>query len=130
MLNISLDKLLLALKSLVCLVERHTETSLQKVLAAKAAFFKHWLSLSEEQKLAAFKDQRLYQNACKEISALGCPTNQSEIESIASELHKIASNSLEAAHDYIKLRMKVLPKGGEGAQQFEKLAIQAITNDQ
>ncbi len=86
--------------------------------------------MSEEQKVAAFKDQRLYQNACKEISALGCPTNQSEIESIASELHKIASNSLEAAHDYIKLRMKVLPKGGEGAQQFEKLAIQAITNDQ
>lgn len=66
MLNPSLDKLLLATKSLLCLSERHASSP--KLALAKARFLKTWEGLSEEQRLAGFgKDERLYKNGVEEL---------------------------------------------------------------
>jgi hypothetical protein len=56
----------LALKSLVCLQERHSDSP--KLAPAKARFFRHWVALSEEQRTAAVKDERLQKLACEEIA--------------------------------------------------------------
>jgi len=57
MINV-LDKLLLALKSLLALVERHP--TYEKTLSSRIKFAQHWAKLSEEQKKAAIPDERLY----------------------------------------------------------------------
>lgn len=123
---IYIDKLLLALRSLVCLVDRHSATS-AKVPVAKARFFLHWLAQSEEQRKAALKDERIYAETVKEVAALGCPTKKEEIEKVAQDFkNSQAAKRLESANEYIKLRMEVLQSAGE---KFEDLAIQALAED-
>ncbi len=108
------------------MVERHSESS-AKVPVAKTRFFLHWLKQTEEERKAALKDERVYTETVREVSALGCPTKKEDLEKIAEEFKsKTATNQLEGANEYIKLRMKVLPKGGE---KFEDIAITALAND-
>lgn len=54
---VGIDKLLLALKSLLCLIEKHP--NYEKTLGAKIKFMKHWQGLSEEERKKAIPDERL-----------------------------------------------------------------------
>lgn len=110
----------------MCLVERHSATS-AKVPVAKARFFLHWLEQSEEQRKAALKDERIYAETVKEVAALGCPAKKEEVDKVAQDFKNgQAGKHLESANEYIKLRMKILPKAGE---KCEDLAIQALEED-
>ena len=95
----------------------------------KIRFFKHWLSLTEDQKLAAFKDERIYRVACLEVSAIGCPTSSEGIEKLAQEfLEQVrASKQMEQANEYIKLRMKVFEAKLDTA---EAIAVESLANDE
>ena len=120
--SLSVDKLLLALKSLICLVERHPESP--KIVAAKVRFFKHLLSLSEEERKKAIPDERLYSVALSEVAALAGPTNAEGLEKLAEEFKAKVAKDMAGINEYIKLRMKVLPKGGE---KYEDLAVAALS---
>lgn len=53
-----LDKVLLALKSLIALTERHP--TYEKTLPSRIRFAQHWTGLTEDQRKAAIPDERLY----------------------------------------------------------------------
>jgi hypothetical protein len=121
---IHLDKIFLALKSLICLNENHAANP--KTEVAKARFFKHWLDLSEEQRKKAIPDERLYKSALSEIASLGAPTNTDGLEKVAETLKAKAAKDITAVNEYIKLRMKIVPKAGE---KYEDLALAALTQE-
>ena len=124
-----LDKLLLALKSLICLSERHPSSP--KLIPAKVRFFLSWLGLTEEERKKAIPDERLYKKACEEVSALGCPSSKDGLEKLAEELlaQAKAKKCVEALNEYIKLRMKVLPKTSETGAKFEEAALEVLIGD-
>jgi hypothetical protein len=67
-----IDKLLLALKSLLCLVEKHP--NYEKTLSAKIQFLRHWQGLSDEERKKAIPDERLLRVALQEVSFLNINT--------------------------------------------------------
>ena len=76
--------MLLALKALIALIERHGESP--KVALAKARFFKHWIGLSEGERASAIKDERILKVVCQEVSDLGCPTSVQGIDKVAEDI--------------------------------------------
>ena len=119
----------LALKALICLSERHADSA--KLVPAKVRFFKHWLSLSEEQRAKEFGDDRLYQASLLEIKALGLPSKIEEVEgTIVKQMKESAGKQIEHASEYIKLRNKVLPNAAENAGQYQEIAASAIAKDE
>ena len=121
LINLSLDKLPLALKSLICLHERHGDSP--KYLPAKLRFFKHWNSLTEEQRAKEFGDDRLYQSSIQELKAIGITDN---LDKLIEEALTKAKTSMEHATEYIKLRMNVVANSAENASKFQDLAITAL----
>ena len=99
--------------------------------AAKARFFTYWLTQTEEQRKALIKDDKAYAETVKEVQALGCPSNQGEVEKVAeSFFERVKANKrMEDANEYIKLRMKQVPKASENAAKFEEYAVLALTGD-
>lgn len=114
----------LALKSLICLHERHGDSP--KYLPAKLRFFKHWNSLTEEQRAKEFGDDRLYQSSIQELKTIGISDN---LDKLVEEALTKAKTSMEHATEYIKLRMKVVANSAENASKFQDLAITALEND-
>ena len=64
----SIDKLLNALKAVICLDERHP--TYEKTIISKIRFLKHWHSLTEEQRRSAIPDERIFKTAVQEIESL------------------------------------------------------------
>ena len=64
----SIDKLLNALKAVICLDERHP--TFEKTIISKIRFLKHWHSLTEEQRRSAIPDERIFKTAVQEIESL------------------------------------------------------------
>ena len=122
-----LDKLALALKSLICLHERHPESP--KLLSAKVRFFKHWLSLTEEQRTKDFGDEKLYQVSLQELKSIGIPDKVEDLEKLVSEALPQAKTTIENANEYIKLRMKVVSNAAENGSKFQEIALAALEND-
>ena len=87
--------------------------------------------MSEEDRKKAIPDERLYKVACQEVASLGCPTNKEGLEKIAEQFlaQAKASNDMRAVNEYIKLRMKVLPKESETSAKFEEYAVAALAGD-
>jgi len=90
-------------------------------------FFKHWNSLTEEQRAKEFGDDRLYQSSIQELKAIGISDN---LDKLVEEALTKAKTSMEHATEYIKLRMKVVENSAENASKFQDLAITALENDQ
>jgi hypothetical protein len=65
------------------------------------------------------------------VSGLGCPTSKDGLEKLAEELLAQAKDkhSVEALNEYIKLRMKILPKASETGSKFEQVAVEVLTTD-
>ena len=86
------------------------------------------MSLSEADRKAQIKDEKLFKVASQEVADLGSPANASDLEKRAEELlaKTKATKQIELANEYIKLRVKVLPKP---AEKFEDIAIEALTGD-
>ena len=106
------------------MVEKHNDSP--KTEVAKARFFKHWLGLSEEDRKKAIPDEHLFKVALAEIASLGAPTNADGLEKVADALKAKAAKDINSVNEYIKLRMKVLPKAGEN---YEDLAQTALTQE-
>lgn len=125
-----IDKLLLALKSLSLLAERHGDSH-PKTIPSKVNFFKYWLSQTDDQRKAAVKDDKAYAEAVKEVQALGCPEKVEDLEKLAEQMlaQAKANNNLESVNEYIKLRAKALPKPSETSAKFEEYAVAALTGD-
>ena len=77
----------------------------------------HWATLSEEQKVAAVKDDKV-----EKLKAIGL---EDGLEKVALEAAAVAAKSIEHANEYIKLRMKIV----KAAEKFEELAIKALEAD-
>ena len=103
-----LGKLLSALKSAICLKEKHANHP--KTAAALVKLFKKWLSMTDEQKLeACSNDQRILSVVTSEISALGCPQAESDLATwFASNRATGGTRPLEECHEYLKLSLRVL----------------------
>ena len=80
--------------------------------------------MNEDQRKALIKDQKQYQQACDDVQAIYAGNH--DLEKIAQELLKEAGTKIESAAEYIKMRMKVLPKDGE---KYEELAVAALEKD-
>jgi len=66
-------KLLPALKSAICLNEKHGNHP--KTLSSLMKLFKKWLSMSDDEKMAACgSDARILSEVGSEINNLGCPS--------------------------------------------------------
>jgi FKBP-type peptidyl-prolyl cis-trans isomerase len=109
------------------LQERHLESP--KLLPAKVRFFKHWLSLTEEQLAKEFGDERLYQVSLQELKSIGLPAKVEDVEKLVSDALPKAKTSIENANEYIKLRMKVVANAAENGAKFQEIAIAALEND-
>ena len=77
----------------------------------------HWATLSEEQKVAAVKDEQV-----EKLKAIGL---EDGVEKVAQEAAALATMSIEHAYEYIKLRMKL----AQAPDNFEELAIKALEAD-
>ena len=108
--------------------ERHPDSA--KLVPSKVRFFKHWFSLTEEQRAKEFGDDRLYQASVQEVKTLGLPTKVEEVEGAIKELKERAGKSIEHASEYIKLRNKVAASPAENAGQHQELAISALEKDE
>jgi hypothetical protein len=64
--------------------ERHPASP--KLLPAKVRFFKHWLSLSEEQCAKDFGDDRLYQVSLQELKSLGLPAKTEDVDVLVTDV--------------------------------------------
>ena len=120
-----LGKLLSALKSAICLKEKHADHP--KTVAALAKLFKKWLSMTDEEKLeSCAKDQRILSVATSEIQAMGCPEAESDLASwFASNRVTGTTRPLEECHEYLKLSLRVLgttPTADWGAQALQALS--------
>lgn len=115
----------LALKSLITLLENHSKTS-AKVLPAQIRFFKHWVKLTDAERLVAFKDENLLKNALVEISLMGGPNVEKFEEALLEKVKGI--KTMEQANEYIKLKMKGVIRAY--AIEFEELAVKALANDE
>jgi FKBP-type peptidyl-prolyl cis-trans isomerase len=109
------------------LQERHPESP--KLLPAKVRFFKHWLSLTEEQRAKEFGDERLYQVSLQELKSIGLPAKVEDVEKLVSDALPKAKTSIENANEYIKLRMKVVANAAENGAKFQEIAVAALEND-
>ena len=105
--------------------ERHPDSP--KLLPSKVCFLQHWLSLTEEQKVKYFGDDRLYQVSLQELKSLGLPPNFEDEDELATDAH--AKTSIENATEFIKLRMKVVPNTAENSAKFQEIAVAALEND-
>ncbi len=105
--------------------ERHPDSP--KLLPSKVCFLQHWLSLTEEQIVKGFGDDRLYQVSLQELKSLGLPPNFEDEDELATDAH--AKTSIENATEFIKLRMKVVPNTAENAAKFQEIAVAALEND-
>lgn len=114
---------------MICLSERHSSSP--KLIPAKVRFFQRWLSLTEDERRKAIPDERLYKKACEEVGSLGCPTNKDGLDKLAEEMltGAKANHNVEALNEYIKLRMKVLPKASETGAKFEQAAVEVLSGD-
>ena len=77
----------------------------------------HWATLTEEQKAAAVKDEKV-----EKVKAIGL---EDGLEKVTQEAAAVATKSIEHANEYIKLRMKI----AKAADKFEELAIKALEAD-
>ena len=77
----------------------------------------HWAALTEEQKAAAVKDEKV-----EKLKTIGL---EDGLEKVAQEAAAVATKSIEHANEYIKLRMKI----AKAADKFEELAIKALEAD-
>lgn len=118
----SLDKLLLALKSLVTLVEHHP--TYEKTITSKIKFFRQWMTMTEADKKAAIKDEKLYNVTVDEVKKLGCPATLAEVDALEGKMPK---DTLESALEYIKLRATLF--GDKDHSKFEKICVDALEAD-
>jgi Cdc6-like AAA superfamily ATPase len=88
-------------------------------------FLSHWDSLTEEQRLKEFKDERLYKVACQEVATIA---SQGDARKVTEGLLAKAQTSIEHVNEYIKLKTKVL-KSSEAAESFEELGVQVLGKD-
>lgn len=77
---VSEGKFLPALKSAICLKEKHATHP--KTAASLVKLFKKWLSMTDAEKLTACGgDQRILAVAVSEVASLGCPGSDSDLAS-------------------------------------------------
>ena len=97
-----------ALKSAISL--RESNFSHPRAASALAKLFKKWLSMSEEEKLAACgKDQRILAVVVSEIVALGCPDSEAGIAAWYEDNRVKSAQSdrpVEHLHEHIKMQMR------------------------
>ena len=107
-LSVVLGKLLPALKSVICLKERYA--SHPKTAVTQLKLFKKWLSMTDEEKLAACGgDQRILAVVAAEIAALGCPATENDLAGwLNSNRTAGGSRALEEYHEFVKANMRVL----------------------
>ena len=99
------------------------------MLPAKIRFFKHWFSMTEEQRAKEFGDDKLYQVSLQEIKGLGLPANVEDLEQMVAAAVAKTKTSIEHANEYIKLRMKVVTNPSENAAKYQEIAIAALESD-
>jgi hypothetical protein len=124
--KIFLDKILVALKSLIRLVEHFPHYF--KTHTAKLQFFNYWLKLDAAKRLESVGgDERLLSIVQSEIDALGCPTDVKNLEQLNEDFLKSNTASLRHVHEYIKLRQRLFNE--TASAKFEELALVALTQD-
>lgn len=116
---------MLALKSLICLVEKHP--SYAKTHSMKIRFFDHWIRLDESKRQEVVGDARLLPIIRAEIEALGCPKDAKTLEALNEDFLKANPSSIENVQEYIKVRQRFF--GDKDASKFETLAVTALTGD-
>jgi len=68
----------MAVKSLICLVERHP--TYEKTHSSKMRFFDYWLKLDETKRQEYIGDERLSPIILSEITSLGLPKDSKDLE--------------------------------------------------
>jgi len=81
--------------------------------------------LSEEQRRKVVADERLNSVILSEVTSLAGPTNAEGLEKLADEFRAKIAKDMTGINEYIKLRMKVLPKPDR--EKFEDLAVAALS---
>ena len=123
-----LGKLLPALKSAICLKERHAASP--RTTASLVKLFNKWLSMTDEEKIKACGDERILAVAASELVALGCPASAAELKGwYAANRAPSTERTLEECHEHIKLNWRVLAEAPAAA--WADLAVEALnTNPQ
>jgi len=84
--------------------------------------------MSEDEKLAACKDPRILAVVSSEISALGCPANESGLPSwFESNRVTDSLQPLLECHESLKLRLRVL--GQQATADWGAQALTALTTN-
>lgn len=102
-------KLLAAVKSAICMKEKHAGHP--KTGATLAKLFKSWLEMDEAARLdACGKDQRILTVVGREIADLGCPAVTGDITTWfeANRASENSNTKLSECHEAIKLRYRQL----------------------
>ena len=93
-----------ALKSAICLRERHAQHP--KTAPSLLRLFKKWLSMTDEQKLAACtNDSRILAVITSEVSALGCPGSEAGLQAFweSNKVSAPGSDQLAVEYEAFKL---------------------------
>ena len=104
-----IGKLLAAVKSAICMKEKHAGHP--KTGATLAKLFKSWLEMDEAARLdACGKDQRILTVVGREIADLGCPAVTGDITTWfeANRASENSNTKLSECHEAIKLRYRQL----------------------
>ena len=121
-------KFLPALKSTICLKEKHADHP--KTVTSQVKLFKKWLSMTDEEKLAACGgDQRILSTVAGEITAMGCPATDADLVGWLSANRVAAGGSqpLEEHHEFVKANMRVLDVAATA--EWGTQAVQALTDN-
>ena len=98
-----------ALKSVLCLKEKHADHP--KTVTSQVKLFKKWLSMTDEEKLAACGgDQRILSVVTGEVTTMGCPATDADLAGWLAANRVAAGGSLplEEHHEFVKANMRVL----------------------
>ena len=102
-------KFLAALKSVLCLKEKHADHP--KTVTSQVKLFKKWLSMTDEEKLAACGgDSRILSVVTGEVTTMGCPATDADLAGWLAANRVAAGGSLplEEHHEFVKANMRVL----------------------
>jgi len=123
--NDGLGKFLAALKSAICLKEKHPTHA--KTAGALVKLFKQWLNMRDEDKLSACKaDQRILAVAVDELAQLGCPADQGKLAAWFEANSPDAGNKpLAYFLETLKIRSSVVD--AQPSADWGKQALAALT---
>ena len=100
--NLFIGKYALALKSLICLSEKHS--SFPKTHSSKLRFFSQWATLDEPKQKAAFSDEKIFSVSVQELKTLGFG---SDLNSLNEKFLKDNSKDLASVYEFIKMRQEL-----------------------